>query len=271
MFHSSQEGIIRNGRVALELIDVADLKLENSMDVLLFEPGERPIFITIPTISEPYHFIFGDNHFTNGIFGFVMDGKKLGYELNMSIGVNILFENIHGPVLYAHAHASLNIEEVEEIVAENGFDSYLDGRVFKERPSFEGEVVNREELISETDKYSFAVELNSFLPERKEHYSVKGFEELSLAVSRIVWSTYGRFVVSFSHKYDWNPIEKGINTKEELTLIAEHIIEEFEKIIKQVQASIVEGKREKHDAIHSLSELNALIEPIRKELVNVLN
>lgn len=245
---------------------------DNSMDVLILEPKKTPLFLTIPTTSQPFEFLLGEDEehvFTNSNFGFLSNGYELGLERNVRIGVNPIYANIHGPIVYAHPYASLTEEEVVKILTEHGFTSYTDARLFKDRPAYQGPSVSHEELISQTDIFLYRLSEREITDEIKDKYFVEGYEELSLATSRILNSFHGFFIVNFARNSGWNPVETGLNTKKELIEFASSIPTSFQMMATNFKHFVETGQKDKEDAISDMSSVYVLVKPVEEALAKV--
>ncbi|MFD1676044.1 hypothetical protein [Alicyclobacillus fodiniaquatilis] len=76
--------------------------------------------------------------------------------------------------------------------------------MFKDRQPYAGDLVDVESLIVEYPHIE-----RKLTAEDQEKYIVEDFETLSVAVSQIIKSGYGGYMVNFARVSGWNPVVEG--------------------------------------------------------------
>lgn len=250
---------------------IEQITVDNTMDILVIYSETSAEFITIPNDTNPFEYILNTPLYMDGYsdkykFAFDPDAINKGMNRNIRIGVNPFFSNIHGPIVFSYAHASLTEEDVASIINRNGLNNFVDKRIFKEREPFQGEDINIEELLYEIPKR------DKFIPSvvDKNKYFVEGYESLSNVCYQFLKTFSGRFIGHFIRYYQWNYYEVGFQDKDKLIQYAQFVLDEFERYKSDMSLNIKLGHESKENAIVRLSRVKTMAIPIQKELSKIL-
>jgi hypothetical protein len=255
---------------------------ENTKDVLIVEPGKRPEWTTLfkERTADLY---FGEHNsllamaaifkgHSGGRYAFAFHalGAEKGWDRNISMGYNPLYQNIHGPIIFYHeGHLSFTEEDVKLALEHNELPvEYDDNRLFKDRKPFSlGKTVTFEDLIDpHAGFYKREQEVGD---EDRKKYFISEYIPLSEAVFQLVQSGYGRFLVNYARLHERNPIVDGFKTKDELMHYAAWSLEEFAVIKLQIVEGVQTGQNTEGEASMNASRLYYLINPIEEEMAKL--
>ena len=156
-----------------------ELREENTVDVLIVGPGNQAEFVTLPIKGHPFDTFFQGQPYRTGqhdgyTFAFLIHGKQYGLTKNISIGSDLLFQDIYGPIVFAYPLACVTLEDALDIVRKYGLPKdVIDHRLFTHRIPLPGDGPNFDDLIYDIPWFRW---IPSY--EESQKYIVQGYDEL---------------------------------------------------------------------------------------------
>ena len=241
-----------------------ELREENTVDVLIILPGNQAELVTLPIKGHPFDTFFQGQPYRTGqhdgyTFAFLIHGKQYGLTKNISIGSDLLFQDIYGPIVFAYPLACVTLEDALDIVRKYGLPKdVIDRRLFTHRIPLPGDGHNFDDLIYDIPWFRW---IPSY--EESQKYIVPGYDELSVAVFQLIMSDRRGFALRFAHSAGWHPVVQGFSSPEALIQFTEFAICEYETNLEPWFNDVRTGKWAKDEARRTLSELTAVIKAMK--------